>query len=185
MTHRILTIATLLVAAVPALASAQTPPAPANRFTFQVGGGPLGDGGYNAAAGFSFSPRSALDLAVNVEQLHQPARREQYSDGFSLTRGGTSTYLSGEVRVSLSPRTRLSPYAFAGVGGGVSRPTVSWEFPDAVSNALGVVYAGAGLRARIRNNLSVFADARALLEMEGGEAFGGRSPVRVGLSWRF
>jgi hypothetical protein len=114
-----------------------------------------------------------------------PFRRDSFSDGFSVTRGGTLTLVSGEVRASLFPPDRVSPYVLAGIGAGVSRPTVNDVFPDPVENDLRAGYVGGGVRVPLRNGLSVFGDARAMLAVEGGDGIMGVLPVRAGVTWRF
>jgi hypothetical protein len=137
------------------------------------------------SAAFGFSPISRVDLVVNVERDQLPFQRQTFSDGFSVTRGGTLTWVSGELRASVFPPDRVSPYGLAGIGRGMSRPTVNDALPDPVENDLRVVYFGGGLRVPIRNGLSVFGDARAMLTMEGGDGIMGVWPVRAGVAWRF
>lgn len=157
-----------------------------DRFSLQVGAGPLlNSGGHTLSAAFGFSPISRLDLVVQVERNHLPFQRDTFSDGFSITRGGTLTAVSGELRASVFPPDRVSPYGLAGIGGGVSRPTVNDAFPDPVENDLRVVYFGGGVRVPIRNGVSVFGDARAMLALEGGDGIMGVWPVRAGVAWRF
>ena len=93
--------------------------------------------------------------------------------------------MSAEVRASVLPPHRVSPYGFAGIGGGISRPTVNDTFPTPVENDLRIVYFGGGLRVPITKGLSVFGDARATLALEGGDGLLGIWPVRAGLTWRF
>ncbi len=184
-----LAVLLLLAVIVPRAASGQTPDSARpefGRFAFQFAGGPLlKSGGYNVSAGFGFSPISRIDLLVNIERVHLPFQRDTFSDGYSLTRGGTLTAVSGEVRVSVLPPHRVSPYGFAGIGTGRSRPTVNDEFPVAVENDLRVVYFGGGLRAPLGGGLTLFGDARALLALEGDDGILGIWPVRAGVSWRF
>ena len=157
-----------------------------DRFTLEVAAGPLlNSGGHTLSAGLGFSPISRIDLVVNVERDHVPFQRETFGDGYSITRGGTLTTVSGEVRASVLPPHRASPYAFAGIGGGVSRPTVNEAFPDPVRNDLRVAYFGAGVRVPIRRGLTIFGDARAMLALEANDGVMGVVPVRVGLAWRF
>jgi hypothetical protein len=157
-----------------------------DRFSLDLGAGPLlKSGGHSLGASFGFSPIARVDLVVHVERNHLPFQRETFGDGLSLTRGGTLTSVSGELRASIFPPDRVSPYGLAGIGGGVSRPTVNDAFPDPVENDLRVVYFGGGLRVPIRKDLSVFGDARAMLALEGGDGIMGVWPVRAGLAWRF
>jgi hypothetical protein len=187
---RALTVAVLLfLAIVPRVATGQTPDAAGpglDRFTLQLGAGPLlNGGGYNLSAAFGFSPISRIDFLVNVERDHLAFERETFSDGFSVTRGGTLTAVSGEVRASLLPPHRASPYGFAGIGRGVSRPNVNEAFPHFVENDLRVVYFGGGVRVPLRGGLTVFGDARAMLAVEGNDGILGVLPIRAGLAWRF
>jgi hypothetical protein len=187
---RSLTLVVLLLLAVrPAVVAGQAPDAAhpgLDRFTLQLAAGPLlKSGGHTLSAGFGFSPISRLDFVVSVERDHLPFERESFSDGYSVTRGGTLTAVSGEVRVSILPPHRVSPYGFAGIGAGISRPTVNAAFPTPVENDLRIVYFGGGVRVPLRGGLSVFGDARAMLALEGVEGIMGIWPVRAGLVWRF
>ena len=101
------------------------------------------------SAGFGFSPISRVDLVVNVERNHLPFQRDTFGDVYSITRGGTLTAVSAEVRASVLPPHRVSPYGFAGIGGGIARPTVNETFPTPVENDLRIVYFGGGLRVPI------------------------------------
>lgn len=189
MSTQILTAAVLFLALMPWRAFAQTPGSASpelDRFSIQAGAGPLlQSGGHNLSATLGFSPLSRLDLLVSVERLHLPFKRETFGDVFSLTRGGTLTAVSGEIRVSLRPPHRVSPYGFAGFGGGVSRPTVNAEFPTAVENDLVVLYFGGGLRVPLAGGLSIFGDARAMMALETEDSVMGVWPVRAGVAWRF
>jgi hypothetical protein len=187
---RVATILTLLLMVFPpTAASAQTADASGaefDRFTLQLAAGPLWkSGGHTLSAAIGFSPISRLDLLVNVERDHLPFQRDTFRDVYSLTRGGTMTSVSGEVRVSVLPPHRVSPYGFAGIGRGESRPTVNAEFPNPVRNDLQVVYFGGGLRIPIGAGFTAFGDARLMLAMEGADGFSGVWPVRAGLAWRF
>jgi hypothetical protein len=182
-------LALLFSALVPATVAGQTPETARSglhRFSFQVAAGPLlKSGGHTLSAAFGFSPVSRLDLVVNIERDQLPFQRDTFSGGYSLTRGGTLTTVSGEVRASLLPPHRVSPYGFAGIGGGVSRPTVNDDFPTEIKNDLRVVYFGGGLRVPIRGGLTVFGDAGAMLALEGSDGLLGVWPVRAGIAWRF
>lgn len=179
----------LLLALLPLAASAQTADAARpelDRFSLQLAAGPLWkSGGHTLSAAIGFSPISRIDFLVNVERNHLPFQRETFKDVYSLTRGGTMTSVSGEVRLSALPPHRISPYGFAGIGRGESRPTVNSEFPTPVTNDLHVVYFGGGLRIPIGGGFTAFGDARLMLAMEGADGFSGVWPVRAGLAWRF
>ena len=190
MNIRALTVAMLLLVVItPRVVAGQSPEAARpelDRLTVQLAAGPLlNSGGHTVSAGFGFSPISRVDLAVNVERNHLPFQRDTFGDVYSITRGGTLTAVSAEVRASVLPPHRLSPYGFAGIGGGVARPTVNDTFPTPVENDLRIVYFGGGLRVPITRALSVFGDARATLALEGGDGLLGIWPVRAGLTWRF
>ncbi len=190
MNIRTLTVAVLLLLVlIPAAVTGQpadTARPGLDRFSLQVAAGPLlKSGGHTLSAAFGFSPVSRLDLVVNVERDHLPFQRETFSGGYSITRGGTLTAVSGEVRASLFPPHRVSPYGFAGMGGGVSRPTVNDAFPTPVENDLRVVYFGGGLRVPITGGLTVFGDARVMMALEGADGILGVWPVRAGVGWRF
>ena len=94
------------------------------------------------------------------------------------------TAVSGEVRVGLWPARRVTPYALAGVGAGVSRPTVNEAFPDRVTNDVRFMFFGGGVHVPLRERLSLFGDARMLIGGEAGELLA-IVPVRVGIAWRF
>lgn len=184
-------VAPLLLLLMPQAVVAQTTnstPATFGRVSLQAAAGPLlnSGGGHTLSAGIGFSPVSRVELALNVERQHLPFRRETIDGGFSARRGGTLTSVSGELRASVFPPHRITPYGLAGIGGGISRPTVNETFPEAVENDLFVLYFGGGLRVPIRGGLSVFGDVRAMLALET-EADGimGVWPVRAGLAWRF
>jgi hypothetical protein len=156
------------------------------RFSFHFGGGPTvrGNGGVLSAA-FGFSPASRVDLLVTVERDHLPFQRTFFERGYGVTRGGTMTFVSGELRASLRPKNRVSPLLLAGAGGGISRPTVNAQFPNVVKNDLRVAYVGGGVRVPLRGGLSVVADARAMLALEGDDSVIALWPVRAGVAWRF
>jgi hypothetical protein len=186
----------LLFVLIPNLVTGQTPTAAAassdtgregrQRLSLQVAAGPtLVSGGNSFSAAFGYSPASRLELRLNVERAHLPFQLQRFSDGYSATRGGTLTFVSGEVRLSLLPADRVSPFAIAGGGGGVSRPTVNAEFPDSVRNDLRVLYFGGGVRVPLRRGLSLWGDARALLALESNDGIMAFWPVRVGVAWRF
>jgi hypothetical protein len=87
--------------------------------------------------------------------------------------------------VALRPPDRVSPFAIAGAGGGVSRPNVNEQFPDRIRNDLRVVYFGGGVRVPLRRGFGIFGDARAMLALEGNDGILAVWPVRAGVAWRF
>ncbi len=188
--RRLAVVPSLLLALSPGVAtgqSADTAPAEFGRFSLEAGGGALlnSGGGHTLSAAFGFSPVSRVDILVSVERNHLPFQRNRFGDGVSLTRGGTLASVSGEVRASLFAPHRFTPYALAGIGGGVSRPTVNDAFPEPIENQLRVVYFGGGVRVPLRNGLSLFGDARAMLAVEADDGLAGMWPVRAGIAWRF
>jgi hypothetical protein len=142
-------------------------------------------GGHVVSAAFGYSPASRLELLLNVERNHLPFQLKHFADGYSTTRGGTMTFVSGELRLALLPVDRVSPFVMAGVGGGVSRPNVNAQFPDPVRNGLRVLYVGGGVRVPLRRGLSLCGDARATLALEGNDGILAVWPVRAGVAWRF
>jgi hypothetical protein len=168
---------------VPAGASAQSP---ASSFSIQGAAGPtIVDPGHNLSAAIGFSPMPRLTLLLDVQRTHIPTRITRHEHGSSATRGGTLTALSGEVRVSLWPSPRVTPYALAGLGGGISRPNVNATFPSRVKNSAGFLFFGGGVQVPVRERLSVFGDVRMLAGAEGNDGVLAMIPVRVGVSWRF
>ena len=154
------------------------------RLSLQVAAGPmltLVGGGNVLSAAFGYSPASRLELLVNVERNQVPFQLY----GSSATRGGTLTFASGELRLALLPKDRVSPFVIAGAGRGVSRPNVNATFPDPVRNDLRVLYVGGGVRVPLRRGFSLMGDARCLLGLEGYDGVLGIWPVRAGVAWRF
>jgi hypothetical protein len=179
-------IVSLLFLLIPHVVTGQTSIATPARLSLQVAGGPTLTGGGNVlAAAFGYSPASRLELLLNVERNHLPFQLKRFADGYSTTRGGTMTFVSGELRLALRPADRVSPFAIAGIGGGVSRPNVNAEFPDPVRNDLRVLYVGGGVRIPLRRGFSVVGDARATLALEGNDGILAVWPVRAGVAWRF
>ncbi len=179
------TAVSLLCVLMPTSATGQTSAA-SERLSLQAAAGlTLIDEGNVLSAGVGYSPLSWLELLVMAERIHLPFQQERFPGGSSVTRGGTLTFVSGELRLALRPADRVSPFVLAGVGGGVSRPNVNAHFPDPVRNDLRVVYVGGGLRVPLRQGLSLLGDVRGLLAMEGNDGVLAMLPVRVGLAWRF
>jgi hypothetical protein len=186
----------LLIVLTPTVVTGQTSTAAAapsevagegrERLSLQVAAGPtlIGQGNVLSAA-FGYSPASRLELVLNVERTHLPFQLKQFSDGYSVTRGGTMTFVSAELRLALLPADRVSPYAMMGAGRGVSYPNVNAEFPDRVKNDLRVMYLGGGVRVPLGRGFSLLGDARCMLALEGYDGVLGVWPVRVGVAWRF
>ena len=156
------------------------------RFSVQASAGPtIIDSGHTLSAAVGYSPTSWLELLLNAERTHVPLYTTQHSGGYSITRGGTRSYISAEARFSPLPEARVSPFAMTGVGGGISRPNVTDAFPDRVTNDLRVVYVGGGVRIPVGHGISLTGDARAMVAVEGYDSVAGVWPVRVGVSWQF
>lgn len=150
-----------------------------------AGGSALPSGGSVISAALGYAPASRLELVLNVERVQVPFELERFAGGFSTTRGGTMTFVSGELRLALRSMDRVSPVAIAGGGGGISRPTVNAEFPDRVTNDLCVLYFGGGLHIPLGRRFSLSGDARAMLTLEGDDGVMAVWPVRAGVAWRF
>ncbi len=156
------------------------------RITLQVAAGPTAiDRGVAVAAGVGYSPWRWLDAVANVERVHVPVRTTRHEDGYSISRGGTRTFASGELRVRLTTASRISPFAVAGAGLGVSRPNEGEPFADAEASRLHVAYVGGGVQMALGRGLSLTADARAMVAVDGYDSVAGMWPVRAGLVWRF
>jgi hypothetical protein len=143
-------------------------------------------GGNTQALSVGFWAGDRIGVLVSAERIHMPTEVTQHVNGFSATRGGTTTFVSGEVQVVLFTFTRVSPYALAGAGRGVSRPNVNDIFPGPVTNDASLLFLGGGVRVPATEHLSVFADTRFVLQLERqGAGVFLFVPVRGGLAWRF
>jgi hypothetical protein len=169
----------LLVFLVPADASAQS-------FTVHAAAGPtVVDRGYSIAAGAGFLANPRVTLQFGLERSHLATRtRGDGRGGGSVFRGGTLTYGSAELALSLFGRDRVTPYGLAGFAAGISHPTVNASFPDRVTNEVRAVFFGGGMHVPIGDGLSVFADGRLVIGGEAGETLA-LVPVRAGVGWRF
>ena len=91
---------------------------------------------------------------------------------------------TAELRVTLLGRNRITPYGLAGLGAGVSRPNVNEIFPEPRTNGVRAIFFGGGIHVPLRQQLSLFADARVMVGAEAGELLA-VAPLRAGLAWRF
>jgi opacity protein-like surface antigen len=156
------------------------------RLSLQVAAGPsLVDAGNVLSAAFGYSPTSRLDLLLNVERDHMAFQFERFNGHSNAIRGGAMRFVSGEVRLALRPADRVSPFAVAGVGGGVSRPNVNDRFPDRGTTNVLVLYIGGGVRVPLGGRFSLLSDARMIFEVENQDGVPAVWPVRVGLAFRF
>jgi hypothetical protein len=185
-------IAFALFVLVPNIATGQTSPASdtagegRERLILQVAAGPtLVDRGNTLSIAFGYLPASRLELLLNVECDYLPFQFERINGVNRGVRGGTMRFVSAEMRAALRPADRVSPFAVAGVGGGVSRPNLDDRFPDRGSKDVLVLYAGGGIRVPVRRGLSLWTDARMIFEVENQDGVPRIWPVRAGVAWRF
>jgi hypothetical protein len=177
-----LCVAALVLILVPAVVSAQSL---VPSVSIQGAAGPtIVDAGHNLSAAVGFSPVSRVTLLVDVQRTQLSSRITRNDRGSTSFRGGTMTAVSGEVRVGLWPAHRVSPYVLAGVGAGVSRPTVNEAFPNAVTNNVRFMFFGGGVHVPLPGRLSLFGDGRMLVGAEAGETLA-MIPLRFGVAWRF
>ena len=180
---RVLCVLSLVMGLVPGVASAQSP---APSFSIQgAAGATMVDPGNHVSAGVGFSPTPRVTLLFDVQRTQISSRIARHELGSSAFRGGTLTAASGEVRIALFSSQRVTPYALAGVGAGISRPTVNATFPDRVTNRAGFLFFGGGVQVPVRDRLSVFGDVRMIAGAEGRDGLLAMIPVRVGVAWRF
>lgn len=173
------TIGALILLFSPAVATAQS-------FVVQGSAGPtMIDPGYSLAAGVGYSPNSHITVLAQVDHNHLSSRFTDNGRGVqSAFRGGQVTLFTGEAQLSVFGSDRLTPYALAGIGVGISHPTVNEFFPERVTNHASGIFVGGGLRVPLRDRLNLFADARMIVGADAGETLG-LAPVRVGVAWRF
>jgi hypothetical protein len=137
-------------------------------------------GGDGQSVALGFSPNQRWDFLIGAERSHWPTE----VTSASATRGGTAMLVTGEMRFAPFTVNRVSPYALAGVGRGLSRPNVNEFFPSRVTNDAWLMSFGGGVRVDLNQRLSAFADMRSGI-------LGERDvvvlvlPVRAGITWRF
>jgi opacity protein-like surface antigen len=182
------TLLAVLVAAPAHAADEQQPSDRFPRFSVHVGvGSHLNDGGNHLSVSFGYNPWRTITLLVNVERSHIPTRVRTYVDGYSATRNGTQTLISGEFRYTLPFSQRLSPFLMVGRGAGPSRVNVNEYFPiPRETRTADSFYLGGGVRIPFAAHFEAFADGRLLLGAERGrDSMFGRAPIRGGVAWRF
>ena len=186
---RIVCALLLLAVVLPAVARAQSA---GPSFSVQAAAGPtLAETGYTVSTAVGFAPWSRITFLLDVQSTRQNPRITRIdTPGYSSVstfRGGTMTAVSGEVRASLFPAVRWTPYVLAGLGRGTSEPTVNEDFPTAVTNDARFIFFGGGVHVPIRQHLSAFGDIRLLVGAEGKDADGllAMCPLRFGMVWRF
>ena len=145
----------------------------------------LVDRGYSLAAGAGWAPWSRVTLSVNLERTHLSSQvRTDFRGGTTGFRGGTLTLGAAELRVSLFPRERVTPYVLGGFAAGVSQPNVNRTFAGRATNDVRAVFGGAGLQVPLRPGLSLFADGRMMIGEEANELVA-VAPLRMGMRWWF
>jgi hypothetical protein len=159
----------------PALAAGQGPISVKGALGTQIN-----EGGDNQSISVGFSPHAQWDFLINAERIHLPTD----VTGFGATRGGTTTFVSGEVRFVPLTLNRISPYVLASAGRGTSRPNVNEIFPDSVTNDAWLLFVGGGVRVPMTERFSLFGDIRAGIQGEL-DTVGALLPVRGGVAWRF
>ena len=181
---RVLLAVTVLTFVAPAVAAGQEA---GTRVSVEGAfGSPINVGGNSQSLSFGFSPVERIDLLVSAERIHMPMEVTRYERGYSATRGGTTKFISLELRFSPFTFNRVSPYVLLGAGRGTSRPNVNDIFRDPVTNDAALLIGGGGVRVPVTGHLSAFVDMRFVLQLENTETgvylF---LPVRGGLAWRF
>lgn len=147
---------------------------------FASAGPTLLDPGNTFSAGVTFTPTPRVTLSVTAARDHLNFRQE----ALSSFRGGTLTTVAGEVRFSVAPGGRVSPYLFGGMGRGISRPNVAGPFTSRITNSVQTAFAGGGLQIPLDHGLSVVADTRFMFVAER-DSLMFMIPVRVGLAYQF
>lgn len=184
-----------LTLAFPPAASAQDAPNTTRvraqpRFSVEAGAGLQIDyTGDMQLVAVGFAPTRSLSLLLTAERSHIKDEITTYADGFSFARGGTSRFLSGELRYAFFSTKRVSPYALAGWGGGTYRQNVSELAPSSRTQDVSVFYFGPGLRVAAHRTIDLVVDGRLTTQMittgVNRAEMGVWMPLRVGLAWRF
>jgi hypothetical protein len=157
------------------------------RFSVDLGAGShLADGGDVESMSVGFAVSRIVTVAATAERSHIPTRLRTYPGGSSVTRNGTLTSISGELRLTVPVGVRWTPYGFVGGGTGESVLNVNEFFPDPITRTARLVYAGGGVRYSLSPAIALFGDAKLILVV-GREAddVSARVPVRAGVSFRF
>jgi hypothetical protein len=183
MNARVLFAVSVLSSVAPAVAAGQ---GTGTRVSVQGAvGTDINAGGDSQSVSIGFSPNERLDILVSAERFHWPTEVTRFdATDFSATRGGTTTFISGEVRFLLFTFNRISPYVLASAGRGISRPNVNDIFPDRVTNDATLLFFGGGVRIAVTERLNAFADIRFGIQGERDSIIG-LAPVRGGVAWRF
>jgi hypothetical protein len=178
MNARALIAVSLLSLVLPAVAAGQ---GTGTRLSVQGSVGThFNDGGDNQSISVGVSPTAHLDILISAERSHWPTE----VGPTSATRGGTVTFISGEIRLLPVTIGRVSPYVLASAGGGLSRPNVNTLFRDDVTNGSWLLFGGGGVRVAATERLGAFADMRFGIQGEL-DTIRLLLPVRGGVAWRF
>ena len=146
----------------------------------------LNGGGYSHAISAGVAATRYLEILVSAERNHIPTKVNYYVDGFGISRGGTTSFISGEARVSFLPSKRVTPFALAGLGRGTARPNVNEHFADEHSYRAALLFVGGGVRARVAGPVHAFAESRLVLQLDTSESgIYGFTPIRAGVALRF
>ena len=161
--------------------------APDRRLSVEVAAGPQTYYvGSTVSAALGFAPTRRLTLLLNVEHSYGRDEIDRFPDGYAFERGGTETFVSGELRYAFLADRRVSPYVVAGMGRGRSRPSVNEFFPEPNEKNIAAVYYGGGVRIPVAPRVDTFVDGRIIMTLEGrSDYFRVRFPVRGGLALRF
>ncbi|MEQ1909499.1 MAG: hypothetical protein ABMA15_11790 [Vicinamibacterales bacterium] len=157
------------------------------RFSVDLGlGSHAKDRGDVESMSVGFAVSRLVALAATVERSHIPTRLRTYPGGYSATRNGTLTSISGEFRLTVPVGNRWTPYGVVGRGVGESMLNVNEYFPNPIRRTAGLVYAGGGVRYELGPRAAIFSDAKLILVI-GREAddVSARLPIRAGVSFRF
>ena len=79
-------------------------------------GGLVNVPGNGQAISVGFWPGGRVGILIGVDRIYMPTEGTRHAGGFSATRGGTTTFVSGEIRVLPLGVDQVSPYAVAGAG---------------------------------------------------------------------
>jgi hypothetical protein len=142
------------------------------------------DRGSSQSIAVGFVPNERWEILVSGERLHVPFEVTYFSTGFSASRGGTTKFISGEVRFVPARFNRFSPYMLVSAGGGISRPNVNEVFPERVRNDVVLWVGGGGVRVALASRLSAFVDWRFGFQTEEDSIYG-FMPFRAGVAWQF
>jgi hypothetical protein len=144
----------------------------------------ISDGGNSQSIAIGFLPDERWEILISAERFHVPTEVRHFNRSFSARRGGTTRFISGEVRFVPVTFNRISPYLLISAGRGISRPNVNNIFPDPVTNDALLLFGGGGFRLAVASRLSAFADIRFGFQGERDSIYS-LMPVRGGVAWRF